>query len=129
MYKRSSGFLISAAGFAVIMGFYLLRNWQWVTHSVAIIGYILLLLLLIGLGIVARIQENKQDSDDAPKTACSREWFVCALITAVFFGYMILMQWPYNDHAAALISYAAVIVMFLLLGLIARIRERKQQAA
>ena len=129
MYKRSSGFLISAAGFAVIMGFYLLRNWLLVTHSVAIIGYILLLLLLIGLGIVARIQENKQDSDDAPKTARSREWFVCALITAVFFGYMILMQWPYNDHAAALISYAAVIVMFLLLGLIARIRERKQQAA
>ncbi len=127
MYKRSRGFLISAAAFAVIMGFYLLRNWQWVTHSVAIIGYILLLLLLIGLGIVARIQENKQASDDAPKTARSHAWFVCALITAVFFGYMILMQWPHNDHAAALITYAAVIVLFLLLGLIARIREQKQK--
>ena len=129
MYKRSRGFLISAAGFAVIMGFYLLRNWQWVTHSVAIVGYILLLLLLIGLGIVARIQENKQNSDDVPKAARSRSCFVCALSTAVFYGYVILMQWPYNDHAAALITYAAVIVMFLLLGLIARMRERKQQAA
>ncbi len=58
----------------------------------------------------------------------SRAWFVCALITAVFFGYVILMQWPYNDHAAALTSYAAVIVLFLVLGLIARIRERKQNA-
>ena len=129
MYKRSRGFLISAAGFAVIMGFYLLRNWQWVTHSVAIVGYILLLLLLVGLGIGARMWENKQDSDDAPKAARSRSCFVCALITAVFFGYVIRMQWPYNDHAAALTAYAAVIVMFLLLGLIARIQERKQQAA
>lgn len=129
MYKRSSCLWNAAAIFAVMMGYYLLRNWQWVTHSVAIIGYILLLLLLIGLGIVARIQENKQDSDDAPKTARSRVWFVRALITAVFFGYVILMQWPHNDHAAALIAYAAVIVLFLLLGLIARIRERKQQTA
>ena len=128
MHKRSRGFLISAAGFAVIMGFYLLRNWQWVTHSVAIVGYTLLLLLLIGLGIVARIQENKQDSDDAPKAARSRVWFVRALFIAVLYGYVILMQWPYNDHTATLIAYAAVIVMFLVLGLIARIRERKQQA-
>lgn len=72
MYKRSRGFLISAAAFAVIMGFYLLRNWQWVTHSVAIVGYILLLLLLVGLDIGARMRENKQDSDDTPKTARSR---------------------------------------------------------
>lgn len=127
MYKRSRGFLISAAAFAVIMGFYLLRNWQWVTHSVAIVGYILLLLLLVGLGIGARMWENKPDSDDTPKTARSRSWFVCALITAVFFGYVILMQWPYNDHAAALTAYAAVIVLFLVLGLIARIQERKQK--
>ena len=98
------------------------------THSVAIVGYTLLLLLLIGLGIVARIQENKQDSDDAPKAARSRVWFVRALFIAVLYGYVILMQWPYNDHTATLIAYAAVIVMFLVLGLIARIRERKQQA-
>ena len=129
MYKRSRGFLISAAAFAAIMGFYLLRNWQWVTHSVAIVGYILLLLLLVGLGIGARIQENKQDSDNTPKAARSRVWFVRALATAVFYGYVILMQWPYNDHTATLIAYAAVIVLFLLLGLLARIRERKQQAA
>lgn len=98
------------------------------THSVAIVGYILLLLLLVVLGIVARIQENKQDSDNAPKTARSRAWFICALLTAVFFGYVILMQWPYNDHTATLIAYAVVIVLFLVLGLIARIREWKQQA-
>ncbi len=128
MQKRSSGLWSAAAVFALLMGYYLLRNWQWVTHSVAIVGYILLLLLLIGLGIGARIQENKQDSEDAPKTARSRAWFVGALVTAVFFGYVILMQWPYNDHTAALTAYAAVIVLFLLLGLIARMRERKQQA-
>lgn len=127
MHKRSSGLWSAAAVFALLMGYYLLRNWQWVTHSVAIVGYILLLLLLIVLGVGARMQENKQDSDDTPKAARSRTCFVCALITAVFFGYVILMQWPYNDHAAALTAYAAVIVLFLVLGLIARMRERKQQ--
>lgn len=127
MHKRSSGLWSAAAVFALLMGYYLLRNWQWVTHSVAIVGYILLLLLLIGLGIGARMQENKQDSDDTPKAARSRTCFVCALITAVFFGYVILMQWPYNDHAAALTAYAAVIVLFLVLGLIARIQERTQK--
>lgn len=129
MHKRSSGLWIAAAAFAVLMGDYLLRNWQWVTHSVAIVGYILLLLLLIGLGIGARMRENKQESEHTPKAARSLSWFVCALVTAVFFGYVILMQWPYNDHAAALIAYAAVLVLFLPLGLIARIGERKQQAA
>ena len=128
MRKRSSGLWSAAAVFAVLMGYYLLRNWQWVTHSVAIVCYILLLLLLIVLGIVARIQENKQDSDDTPKAARSHAWFVGALVTAVLFGYVILMQWPYNDHAAALTTYAAVIVLFLVLGLIARMRESKKNA-
>lgn len=128
MHKRSSGFWSAAAVFALLMGYYLLRNWQWVTHSVAIVGYLLLLLLLVGLGIGARIQENKRNSEDTPKPARSRSWFVGALVTAVLFGYVILMQWSYNDHTAALTAYAAVIVLFLLLGLIARLRERKQKA-
>lgn len=129
MRKRSSALWSTAAVFALLMGYYLLCNWQWVTHSVAIIGYLLLLLLLVGLGIVARIQENKRNSDDAPKPARSRSWFVCALATAVLFGYVILMQWPHNNHATALTAYAAVIVLFLLLGLIARLWERTNQAA
>ena len=128
MRKRSSALWRAAVVFALLMGYYLLRNWQWVTHSVAIVGYILLLLLLVGLGLVFRMRENHQKSENMPKAARSRSWFAGALCTAVLFGYVILMQWPYNDHAAALIAYAAVIVLFLLLGLIARMRERKQQA-
>ena len=45
-----------------------------------------------------------------------------------YIGYVILMQQSYNDHAATLTAYAAVIVLFLLLGLIAQLREGKQKA-
>ncbi len=131
MCKRSLGFLISAAAFAVIMGFYLLRSWQWVTHSVALIGYGVILLLLLGLALGFRLHENRQKdaSEGAKPLSRSGSWLVAALITALFFGYVLLMNWRYNDHAAALTTYAAVILLFLLLALVARLRERKQQAA
>lgn len=45
-----------------------------------------------------------------------------------YIGYVVLMQWPHNNHATALTAYAAVIVLFLLLGLIAQLREGKQKA-
>ena len=131
MCKRSLGFLISAAAFAVIMGFYLLRSWQWVTHSVALIGYGVILLLLLGLALGFRLHENRQadTSEGAKPLSRSGSWLVAALITALFFGYVLLMNWHYNDHAAALTAYAVVIGLFLLLALVARLRERKQQAA
>lgn len=131
MCKRSLGFLISAAAFAVIMGFYLLRSWQWVTHSVALLGYGVILLLLLGLALRFRLHENRQSdtSEGAKPLSRSGSWLCAALITALFFGYVILMQWPYNDHAASLTAYAVVIVLFLVLALVARIQERKQQAA
>lgn len=69
MHKRSYGFLIAAAVFAVLMGFYLLRNWHWVTHSVAVIGYIVLLLLLVLLGLGFRMQKHrKRASAEAAKS-------------------------------------------------------------
>lgn len=129
MHKRSYGFLIAAAAFAVLMGYYLLRNWHWVTHSVAVIGYIVLLLLLVLLGLGFRMQENrKNDSDEAAKSLSrASAWFSGALILAVLNGYVMLMHRAYHDNTSALTACAVIIALFPLCGVIALIRERRQQ--
>ena len=83
------------------------------------------------LSLGFRLHENRQKdtAEGAKPLSRSGSWLVAALITALFFGYVLLMNWRYNDHAAALTTYAAVIGLFLLLALVARLRERKQQAA
>ena len=110
MRKRSCSFLIAAAVFALLMGYYLLRSWQWVTHSVAVIGYIVLLLLLVLLGLGFRMQENrKSDSDEAAKSLSrSSAWFSRALVLAVLNGYVMLMHRAYHDNIPALTACAVL---------------------
>ena len=110
MRKRSCRFLIAAAVFALLMGYYLLRSWQWVTHSVAVIGYIVLLLLLVLLGLGFRMQENrKSDSDEAAKSLSrSSAWFSRALVLAVLNGYVMLMHRAYHDNIPALTACAVL---------------------
>ena len=96
--------------------------------SVAIIGYIVLLLLLVLLGLGFRMQENRQttSSEASKPTSRSSAWFSGALVLAVLDGYVMLMHWSYNDHVSALTACAVVIALFLLCGVIALIREKQQ---
>ena len=79
MCKRSLGFLISAAAFAVIMGFYLLRSWQWITHSVALIGY----------GVIQPVINDKASTNAPPRTATLALTFVKAM------NYLAVMICPF----------------------------------
>ena len=129
MHKRSYSFLLAAAAFAVLMGYYLLCNWHWVTHSVAVIGYIVLLLLLVLLGLGFRMQENRKSAsaEAAKSPSRSSAWFSGALVLAVLNGYVMLMHRAYHDNIPALTACAVVIALFLLCGVIALICERRQQ--
>lgn len=126
MIKRSNGFFSVAVAFFIFMGYYLLHNWQWIVHTIAIIGYIIFLMLFIILGLIFRIKE-KNSSNKEQKLSLSNSWFCAAFITVLFFGYIIIIQWPFNDHTQALIAYIVVVLFFLLAGTITKIYEKRKR--